>query len=166
PPAGAIPGLEAGERVAIPGESVLEPYIQAAAGILPGGSLRGWRIALDTANGATCASSPAVLRALGAEIAGLGDRPDGLNINEGVGSEHPEALAERVRSTGARLGIAHDGDGDRCVLCDELGGVLDGDEILAILATHALARGSLVPRTLVVTVQSNLGLDAAVVAAG
>ncbi|HMD60566.1 MAG TPA: phosphoglucosamine mutase [Opitutaceae bacterium] len=166
PAPGPVSGPAGGERAGIPGESVLESYAEAAARLLPPGSLRGWRVALDTANGATCASSPAVLRALGAEISGLGDRPDGMNINQGVGSEHPEALAERVRSAGARLGVAHDGDGDRCVLCDELGGVLDGDEILAILATHALARGSLVPRTLVVTVQSNLGLDAAVVAAG
>jgi phosphoglucosamine mutase len=166
PPPGGIRRPVEGERGEIPGEQVLEPYIEAAASLLPAGSLRGWKIALDTANGATCASSPAVLRALGAEIAGLGNRPDGLNINEGVGSEHPEALAGLVRSAGARLGIAHDGDGDRCVLCDELGGVLDGDEMLAILATHALARGRLSPKTLVVTVQSNLGIDAAVEAAG
>jgi phosphoglucosamine mutase len=128
--------------------------------------LQGWRIVLDTAHGATCATSPEVLRALGAEVVGIGDRPDGKNINEGVGSEHPEQLAARVRAAGARLGIAHDGDGDRCVLCDELGQVLDGDEVLTILATHALRRGALVKQTLVVTVQSNLGVDAAIGAAG
>jgi phosphoglucosamine mutase len=150
----------------MPGESILEPYVEAASGILPPGSLRGWKIAVDTANGATCSSSPTVLWALGAKIAGLGDHPDGLNINQGVGSEHPEALAERVVSSGSRLGIAHDGDGDRCVLCDELGAILDGDELLAILATHALNQGTLTCKTLVVTVQSNLGLDAAVEAAG
>ncbi|HXQ79737.1 MAG TPA: phosphoglucosamine mutase [Opitutaceae bacterium] len=166
PPPGSLPDFARGDRGEIPGESILEPYIEAATRILPHGALRGWKIALDTANGATCASSPTVLWALGAEIAGLGDSPDGLNINQGVGSEHPEALAQRVRSAGARLGIAHDGDGDRCVLCDELGGILDGDEVLAILATHALARGSLSPKTLIVTVQSNLGIDAAVEAAG
>ena len=166
PAPGAGPGPGGGDAGPIAGESVLESYIEAAARILPPGSLRGWKIALDCANGATCASSPTVLWALGAEVAGLGDNPDGFNINSGVGSEHPEALAERVRSGGARVGIAHDGDGDRCVLCDELGGVLDGDEMLAILATHALGQGSLAGKTLVVTVQSNLGVDAAVEAAG
>ncbi|HEY4988302.1 MAG TPA: phosphoglucosamine mutase, partial [Opitutaceae bacterium] len=150
----------------LPGEAVLEDYIDVSAQILPPGSLRGWKIALDTANGATCASSPAVLCALGAELTVVGDRPDGLNINDGVGSEHPEALSRLVLASGARIGIAHDGDGDRCVLCDERGSVLDGDEMLAILATHALGKGTLARKTLVVTVQSNLGLDAAVASAG
>jgi len=141
-------------------------YLAAMQALLPPASLAGWRIVLDTANGATCATSPVVLRALGATVTGLGDAPDGRNINAGVGSEHPEQLAARVRSTGARLGIAHDGDGDRCVLCDERGGVLDGDEILTLLALHALERGRLVKQTLVVTVQSNLGVDAVLAAAG
>lgn len=142
------------------------PYIAAASRLLPAGALAGWRIVLDTANGASCVTSPAVLRALGAEVSGLGDAPDGKNINAGVGSEHPALLVARVKAARARLGVAHDGDGDRCVLCDELGGVLDGDEILTLLATHALARGTLVNRTLVVTVQSNLGVDTAIAAAG
>ncbi len=141
-------------------------YIAAAQALLLPGALRGWSIVLDTANGATCATSPAVLRALGAEVIGIGDAPDGKNINASVGSEHPAPLAARVKASGARLGIAHDGDGDRCVLCDELGGVLDGDEIMTILAGHALTRGTLVKKTLVTTVQSNLGVDAAITAAG
>ncbi len=141
-------------------------YIAAAQALLPAGALAGWRVVLDTANGATCRTSPVVLRGLGAEVIGIGDAPDGTNINAGVGSEHPEPLAEKVCVTGARLGIAHDGDGDRCVLCDERGDVLDGDEILTILATHALSLGRLVKNTLVVTVQSNLGVDAALTAAG
>ncbi|HTQ31002.1 MAG TPA: phosphoglucosamine mutase [Opitutaceae bacterium] len=150
----------------LPTVDALGPYIAAVQSLLPAGALRGWRIALDTAHGATCATSPVVLRGLGAEVIGLGDAPDGSNINAGVGSEHPEKLARQVCAAGARLGVAHDGDGDRCVLCDEGGGVLDGDEILTILATHALARGALRQKTLVVTVQSNLGVDAAVQAAG
>ncbi len=151
---------------AIVRRNLVEPYIEAAAALLSPGSLSGWRIVLDTANGATCGTSPMVLRLLGAEVVGLGDTPNGANINEGVGSEHPEPLAERVRSEGARLGIAHDGDGDRCVLCDERGAVLDGDEILTLLALHALKAGRLPQGKLVVTVQSNLGVDAAVAAAG
>lgn len=146
--------------------SAAAEYIRAAQGLLPAGSLAGWRIVLDTAHGATVGTSPVVLRALGAEIIGLGDSPDGYNINAGVGSEHPASLAARVKAEGARLGIAHDGDGDRCILCDEEGMVLDGDEILTLLALHALRGGRLVANELVITVQSNLGVDAAVSAAG
>jgi phosphoglucosamine mutase len=142
-------------------------YIGAAlAGWEPCDALRGWKVVIDTANGATCTTTPATLRGLGAEVIGIGDSPDGRNINTGVGSEHPEKLAARVRVEKARLGIAHDGDGDRCILCDENGDVLDGDEILTILATHALAAGKLAKNTLVVTVQSNLGVDAAIAQAG
>jgi phosphoglucosamine mutase len=141
-------------------------YVSTARAVLPDGSLKGWRIALDTANGATCATSAAAFRELGAELVGIGNAPDGNNINAGVGSEHPELLCGQVRAGGARLGVAHDGDGDRCVVCDEQGELLDGDEMMGILATRALECGKLVAKTLVTTVQSNLGLDAAVRAAG
>lgn len=141
-------------------------YVAAAAALLPADSLRGWHLVLDTAHGAAVRTSAAVLARLGAELTRLGAAPDGRNINAGVGSQHPEALAAAVRVRSARLGVAHDGDADRCVLCDETGGVLDGDEILTLLAVHALAAGRLAERTLVVTVQSNLGVDAAVAAAG
>jgi phosphoglucosamine mutase len=141
-------------------------YIAATSRLLPPASLRGWCIVLDTADGATCVTSPVVLRALSAEIVALGDAPDGHNINDGVGSEHPEQLAAAVRARGARLGIAHDGDGDRCVLCDERGDVLDGDEILTILALYALRQGRLAAQTLVVSALSNLGVDGALAAAG
>lgn len=146
--------------------SALEAYVSAAQGLLPAAALAGWRIAVDCANGATAATTPRVLSSLGARLVCMGDRPDGQNINRGCGSEHPAALAGLVKDSGSRLGIAHDGDGDRLVLCDETGSVLDGDEVLAILATHALAAKALVKDTLVVTVQSNLGLDEAVAAAG
>ena len=161
-----LPDTLTAPAVEVPAIDAASAYIAAAGKLLPVRALAGWRLVLDTANGASCGTSPVVFRALGAEVVGLGDHPDGRNINAGVGSEHPEQLAARVKATGARLGVAHDGDGDRCVLCDELGGVLDGDEILTLLATHALARGTLVNRTLVVTVQSNLGVDAAITAAG
>ena len=144
----------------------LSGYIAATSRLLPPAALRGWCIVLDTADGATCVTSPVVLRALGAEIVALGDAPDGHNINDGVGSEHPEQLAAAVRARGARLGIAHDGDGDRCVLCDERGDVLDGDEILTILALYALRLRRLAAQTLVVSVLSNLGVDGALAAAG
>jgi phosphoglucosamine mutase len=144
----------------------LDAYLDGAAAMLPASSLKGWRVVLDTANGATFASSPVVLRRLGADLVHIGGEPDGQNINAGIGSEYPQQMASRVVATGARVGIAHDGDGDRCILCDERGEVLDGDEILTILAVDALQRNALGARTLVVTIQSNLGVDAAVKAAG
>jgi phosphoglucosamine mutase len=143
-----------------------EDYIDRMDELLPVGALKGWKIVLDTANGATARTSAEVLQRFGAELIRIGAEPDGLNINAGVGSEHPEAMAAKVKATGARLGIAHDGDGDRCILCDEHGVVLDGDEILTMLALRALERGRLPLKTLIVTVHSNLGVDAAVKAAG
>jgi phosphoglucosamine mutase len=140
-------------------------YLQAMEGILPG-RLTGWDIVLDTAHGATVHTSSRVLRDHGARIIAIGAAPDGRNINDEVGSEHPEKMCAAVREHRARLGIAHDGDGDRCILCDEQGSVLDGDEILTILALHALKQGKLAGKMLVVTVQSNLGVEAAVAAAG
>jgi phosphoglucosamine mutase len=147
-------------------EAALHRYIDTMVDVLPPHALAGWRIVLDAANGATAVSSPAVLRRLGAEVELLGASPDGVNINDGVGSEHPEALAARVQAWRGRIGIAHDGDGDRCVVCDELGGVLDGDEVLTVLGLHALRTGRLVNRELVITVQSNLGVDEALRSAG
>jgi phosphoglucosamine mutase len=141
-------------------------YTRKATALLPARALRGWKIVLDTANGAAAGTSRTVLEEMGAELTLIGNRPNGQNINAGVGSQHPEKMCAAVRAAGARLGIAHDGDADRCVLCDESGAVLDGDEILTLLALHALAQRQLVKNTLVVTVQSNLGVDAAVEAAG
>ena len=141
-------------------------YVRRMTSLLPAGCLAGWRIAFDGANGAACATTPFVLQTLGADVVAIGCEPDGTNINAGVGSEHPEGLAALVKNSGARLGIAHDGDGDRIVLCDEAGATLDGDEILTLLACRALERGTLAGGKLVITVQSNLGVDAAVRAAG
>ncbi|HEY3756587.1 MAG TPA: phosphoglucosamine mutase [Opitutaceae bacterium] len=141
-------------------------YVDGMSRLLPPNCLAGWTIVLDTANGATCTTSLPVLAKLGPRLISIGDHPDGRNINAGVGSEHPGPMAARVKESGARLGIAHDGDGDRCVLCDEKGEILDGDEILTILALGAMEENRLANRTLVITVQSNLGVDAAVAAAG
>lgn len=152
--------------VVLPHLDFAADYRAAVGRMLPPGALADWRIALDTAHGATVGTSPAVLRGFGAAVTLLGGAPDGRNINAGVGSEHPEALGSLVRQGGFRLGVAHDGDGDRCVLCDETGALLDGDEILTILALHALRAEKLKARTLVVTEQSNLGVDAAIAMAG
>ena len=160
-------GIEfsAAEPIEVSDQAVTD-YIRSAGNCLPAGALNGWEIALDTANGATSKTSPEVLRGLGAEVIGIGDSPDGTNINAEVGSEHPELLAQKVKECGARLGVAHDGDGDRCILCDENGSVLDGDEVLTLLAVHAIDQNRLPNKTLVVTVYSNLGVDAAVKARG
>jgi phosphoglucosamine mutase len=144
-------------------EGVITEYISAMRQVLSAGALAGWHMVLDTANGATCATSWMVLTDLGAQLTQIGERGE---INAGCGSEYPGMICDWVREHGARLGVAHDGDGDRCVLCDERGEVLDGDEILTILALHALRAGRLGADTLVVTVQSNLGVDAALAAAG
>lgn len=141
-------------------------YIAKMSALLPARCLSGWRIGFDGANGAACETTPAVLRALGAELSAIGCGPDGTNINAGCGSEHPQALSALVRATGARVGIAHDGDGDRVVLCDENGVALDGDEIMTLVACNALERDTLKPRRVVMTVQSNFGVDAAIRAAG
>ena len=137
-------------------------YIQAVLELFEPNLLKGLKLVLDTANGATCKTSPAVLEALGAEVILLGANPDGLNINLGVGSEHADALAVAVLKHEADYGIAHDGDGDRLVISDSAGTILDGDILLGILGLHALEADRLGARTLVATVQSNLGLDFAI----
>lgn len=136
-------------------------YNDYLAGLLPRDALRGWTVALDCSNGASVVTTPRVLERLGAEVIRMGDQPDGLNINDGVGSQHPEILASLVTRHRAKLGIAHDGDADRLVLVDEKGSILDGDELLAIVAGRALSTGDLRKKTLVATVQSNLGLKVA-----
>jgi len=139
-----------------------DDYVKKALSVLPENSLSGWSIVLDTANGSSYRTSPKVMRELGADVLHLGDAPDGANINNGVGSEFPGKLAEKVKLTKARVGVAHDGDADRVVLCDEEGEILDGDEIMTILALHALKKEKLNKNTLVVTVMSNLGVRSAI----
>lgn len=143
-----------------------QAYRDWAATLLPVGALLGWRLVVDCAHGATAETTPAVLRQLGAEVISLGIAPDGTNINDGVGSEHPGKMCATVKSTGARFGLAHDGDGDRLVLADETGTLLDGDDLITLLALDALDRNALPGRTLVVTEQSNLGVDAAIARRG
>lgn len=129
-------------------------------------SLRGLHIVLDCANGAASGVSPETFRDAGAKVTVIGADPDGLNINEGVGSTHLDLLIAEVLRTGADLGIAHDGDADRCLAVDADGRVIDGDQIMAILAVSMKERGLLKDDTLVATVMSNLGLHRAMAAHG
>jgi phosphoglucosamine mutase len=128
--------------------------------------LDGLRIVLDCANGAAAGVSPEVFTLAGAELIVIGNDPDGLNINEGVGSTHLDSLARAVVEAGADAGIAHDGDADRCLAVDATGAVVSGDQIMAILAVAMKARGVLREDTLVTTVMSNLGLHRAMRDAG
>lgn len=123
--------------------------------------LDGLKVVIDAANGAAAGVSPQVFADAGAQVTVIGADPDGLNINEGVGSTHLEKLQATVRLTGADLGIAHDGDADRCLAVDGDGRVIDGDQIMAILAISLKSRGRLAHDTLAVTTMSNLGLRVA-----
>ena len=124
-------------------------------------SLEGLHVALDCAHGAAAGVSPQAFADAGARVTVMGNDPDGNNINREVGSTHLEQLRELVVSSGADLGIAHDGDADRCLAIDADGNVIDGDQIMAILAVSAKRRGLLADETLVATVMSNLGLKVA-----
>ncbi|WP_412921953.1 phosphoglucosamine mutase [Lactococcus raffinolactis] len=130
------------------------------------GSFDGFEITLDTANGATYTSARTVFSDLSATINVIGENPDGLNINLGVGSTHPENLAKAVVANGSDLGLAFDGDGDRLIAVDETGAIVDGDKILFIVAKHLHEKGLLAQDTVVTTVMSNLGFHKALEAAG
>ena len=142
-------------------------YADHLVATLEGRELAGLRIVLDTANGAAAWVGPAVLGRLGCTVvAGLGAAPDGVNINDGCGSTHLGPLAEAVVATGADLGLALDGDADRCLAVDHRGELVDGDQLLALLALDLRRRGRLERDTLVVTVMSNLALHLAMADAG
>ena len=136
-------------------------YVEACKNAVPRGfDLGGLRIAMDCANGATYQIGPLVLRELGARVDAVGVDPNGTNINDGVGSTHPQFLAARVRETGADVGIAFDGDGDRVLFIDAGGTVCDGDDLLYVLATDWLASGRL-RGPVVGTLMTNYGLERA-----
>ncbi|WP_262105767.1 phosphoglucosamine mutase [Arthrobacter sp. Marseille-P9274] len=128
--------------------------------------LDGLKIVLDCAHGAASGCSPQVFADAGAQVIVIGAEPDGLNINDGVGSTHLEKLQEAVVKHGANLGIAHDGDADRCLAVDEQGTVVDGDQIMTILALALKDAGKLKDNVLVATVMSNLGMKLALREAG
>ena len=128
--------------------------------------LSGLRVLLDCAHGATYRVAPRVFRRLGARVAALGARPDGTNINAGVGALHPEVLQARLRAAGADVGFAFDGDGDRLISVDRTGEIRDGDYALAVTGRHFAGRGRLKGNLVVTTVMANLGLDQALGEAG
>ena len=135
-------------------------YIEYAKRTLPRHTdLSGLRVVLDCANGAAYKVAPIALWELGAEVFTIGDKPDGFNINDKVGSTAPEAVAAKVRELRADIGIALDGDADRVIIVDENGNVVDGDQFMAVIAQSWLARGQLQGGGLVATIMSNLGLE-------
>ncbi len=148
-------------------DDALGRYIEYAKASFPRGlTLDGLRIVVDCAHGAAYKSTPCVLRELGAEVFVYANAPDGTNINRDCGSLHPESMCRKVWEHRAHLGIAHDGDADRVLLCDETGRLIDGDDIMAIAALDMLAAGALQKQTLVATVMTNAGLDLALEKAG
>ena len=134
-----------------------EKYIGHLLGALPH-RLEGLKIVVDCAHGAASVVGPEVFRRAGADVVVIGATPDGLNINDGYGSTHLEKLQEAVVANGADFGVAFDGDADRCLAVDGTGEVVDGDQIMAILALDLKERGVLAEDTLVATVMSNLGM--------
>ena len=156
---------EIGKAVRI--DDALGRYIEFAKASFPRSlTLEGMRIVVDCGHGAAYKATPAVLRELGAEVFAFGVSPNGTNINHECGSLHPEMLCQKVWEHRAHLGIAHDGDADRVQLCDERGRLIDGDDIMAIAALEMLKAGTLAQNTLVATVMTNSGLEAALAACG
>jgi phosphoglucosamine mutase len=143
----------------------VERYVDYLVGTAPN-RLDGLKVVLDTAHGAAAVAAPAALRLLGAEVITIGDAPDGLNINDGCGSTHLEALRAAVLEHGAHVGVAHDGDADRILAVDAAGEPVDGDQIMAILALALRERGALAQNTVVATVMANLGFRIAMERAG
>lgn len=124
-------------------------------------SLEGMKVALDTANGSASVSARDIFLDLDADITVIGENPDGLNINDGVGSTHPEQLQELVKESGAAVGLAFDGDSDRLIAVDENGEIVDGDKVMYIIGKYLSERGQLAHNTIVTTVMSNLGFHKA-----
>jgi phosphoglucosamine mutase len=158
-PFSTVPSEQLGKAVRT--RDAIGRYVEACKGSVPKGfDLGGMRVAMDCANGATYQLGPLVLRELGAQVDAIGVDPNGLNINDGVGSTHPERLAEHVRATGADLGIAFDGDGDRVLFIDAQGTVCDGDDLLYVLAIDWQRSGRL-RGPVVGTLMTNYGFERA-----
>jgi phosphoglucosamine mutase len=153
-PAGGLPPVDRTD--------VADAYISHTIRALPNPDrLRGFKLAIDTANGATTTVAPRLFRELGFDLTVIGDLPDGRNINLECGSTHPDRLAAIVRDGGHRMGVAFDGDGDRAIFVDADGHVVDGDAVMLMCARHLQAQGRLTGNALVATVMSNIGLEIA-----
>ena len=142
------------------------PYLAHLKRSYGGPSLKGMHLAVDCANGATSFLARRLFEDLGARVTAINDQPDGRNINRDCGATHPETVAERVKAAGADLGLAFDGDGDRCILADAKGLVIDGDHVLFLAARHLQSKGALKGGAVVATVMSNVGLEVALGKAG
>ncbi len=159
-----MPDLPDPSLTFLPQPEAMDAYAAYLLQTLPSDfSLSGIHLVVDAAHGAAWKTTPAILQRLGAEVESLSGEPNGKNINEHCGSEHPEKSAQRVRECAEEgcqvLGICHDGDADRLVMIDEEGAILDGDELLAVLGHGLMQAGKLKSGTVVATVMSNLGLD-------
>jgi phosphoglucosamine mutase len=157
-------GAEVGRVTSDPARAARH-YVQHLVGTIDT-DLSGLRIAMDCANGAASEVGPAALRAAGAEVLVINAAPDGRNINDRAGSTHPEQLQAFTAAAGADFGVAFDGDADRCLAVDGTGAIVDGDQIMGVLALALRERGALAHDTLVITVMSNLGLRLAMRAQG
>jgi phosphoglucosamine mutase len=163
-PLACVPSLQLGKAYRV--EDAQGRYIEFCKSTFPNElDLRGWRIVVDCAHGAGYHVAPHVFHELGAEVIAVGDEPDGININAGVGATHPRHLAAKVVEHGAHLGIALDGDGDRLVMADAGGRVFDGDELLYVIASDYLRRGVALGGV-VGTLMSNLGFEQALARRG
>ncbi len=135
-------------------------YIEYVKSTIPRGvTFEGLKVVVDSANGAAYKTTPWLFRELGADVVSINHTPDGMNINENAGSLHIEALQKAVKRHAAHIGIAHDGDADRAIFCDEKGDVVDGDQIMGMWAVELKAQRMLKKNTVVSTVMSNLGLE-------
>lgn len=159
-PGGAAVGLISADRGA------KDRYIEHLVGLFPAGVLHGMRLVVDCANGALSGVAPSVLSALGADLVVINASPNGCNINDRCGATHTEVIVEAVRTHRADAGFAFDGDGDRVMVVDRTGRVLDGDRLMAVVAPSMKATGRLKHDTVVVTVMTNLGFRRAMGAVG
>lgn len=141
-------------------EEMVENYLDHLKGLLPNG-LSGWKLALDCANGAVSHLAPKLFTELGANVMVINNSPNGININENCGSLYPETLQKLVKKENLQMGMSFDGDGDRAILIDEKGNIVDGDHVMAICALELARKDKLPGRKVVATVMSNAGLEVA-----